>query len=306
MSALTICRGLPGSGKTTWAKTWVAEDPGQRARVNRDDLRAMLHDGVHIKGATEPRIIAARDAQITALLRAGVDVVCDDTNLPLRTVRDLVAIAQRAGADVSVQDFTGVPLDVCIERDAARTRTVGEQVIRDMHARFLRTTGLPALVPLAGAAPSDIPGLGVAHYVPPEGAPKAVLVDIDGTAAKMCGRSPYDESRVGEDLPNGPVIDTIVALWETGHHVVFMSGRSEGCRAETERWLHEHVPVPYDALFMRRQGDRRKDWIVKAELFDEYVRDRLHVVAVLDDRDQVVAMWRRIGLTVFQVAGGDF
>lgn len=304
MSILLVCRGLPGSGKSTWAKQWVAEDPAMRARVNRDDLRAMLHDGVFIPGQTEQRVIAARDAQIAALLREG-DVVCDDTNLPQRVMRDLAVVVQRAGAELRVQDFTGVPVEVCIERDAARDRPVGEEVIRRMYDRFLRGRDLPLPVPVV-SVPADIPGLGMAHYVPPEGAPKTVLADIDGTTAKMSGRSPYDESRVGEDLPNPPVIETITALWEAGHRVVFMSGRSEACRAETEKWLFEHVPVPYDALHMRRASDRRRDWVVKAELFDRFVRERYNVTCVLDDRDQVVQMLRRIGLDVFQVGEGDF
>jgi hypothetical protein len=57
---------------------------------------------------------------------------------------------------------------------------------------------------------------------------------------------------------------------------------------------------------MREYGDQRKDSIVKAEIFDQEIRGRYHVVAVFDDRDQVVRMWRSLGLTVFQVAEGNF
>ena len=63
---------------------------------------------------------------------------------------------------------------------------------------------------------------------------------------------------------------------------------------------------PYDALFMRAEGDSRRDSIVKQEIFDTDVRDRWRVVGVFDDRQQVVRMWRGLGLTVFQVAEGDF
>ncbi|MEU4578984.1 AAA family ATPase [Nonomuraea sp. NPDC023979] len=302
MSTLIIARGLPGSGKTTKAVAWVAEKPDTRARVNRDDLRSMAHDGAHIKGVTEARIIAVRDSAISALLRKGVDVVSDDTNLPSRTVRDLTQLAKRAGADVEVWDLTDVPVEACIARDAERPRPVGEPVIRDMHTKYLR--GRPHPLPIPEEA-GDIVG-DLRPYVPVPGAPRAVLVDIDGTTALMNGRSPFDETRVGDDLPNLPVIKVVRALAAAGNRVVFMSGRSTACRSATEAWLAEHVAIPYDALHMRSAGDIRRDSIVKRELFDAHVRDAYDVACVLDDRRQVVVMWRSIGLTVLQVADGDF
>ena len=57
---------------------------------------------------------------------------------------------------------------------------------------------------------------------------------------------------------------------------------------------------------MRATGDQRRDSIVKLEIFDQEIRDRYHVIGVFDDRQQVVRMWRALGLTVFQVAEGDF
>jgi len=100
---------------------------------------------------------------------------------------------------------------------------------------------------------------------------------------------------------------TVQALDASGYGVVFMSGRTEGCRDATVKWLNEHVGVTrYHGLFMRAVGDSRKDAIVKAELFDAHIRGAYNVVLVLDDRDQVVKMWRQMGLTVLQVAEGNF
>lgn len=302
MSRLYITRGLPGCGKTYEASAWVAEDPGSRARINRDDLRAMVHGGLHIKGVTESRIIAVRDAAISALLRRGVDVVCDDTNLPQRTVRDLGRLAKRAGADLKVWDLTDRPLDECIGRDALRERPVGELVIREMHTKYLRGRTFPLPMPEEPAGDAEA----LKPYAARPGTPKAVVVDIDGTTALMTDRSPFDETRVGEDLPNMPVIAVVRSLEAAGHRVVFMSGRSDACRAATEEWLTANVGVRYDVLCMRVAGDYRKDSVVKAELFDEHVRDAYDVLCVLDDRRQVVEMWRSLGLTVLQVAPGDF
>lgn len=299
MATLYITRGLPGSGKTTRARAWVAEAPAGRARINRDDFRAMVHGGF----ADQERMVsAARDAAITALLRRGVDVVADDTCLPQRHARDLRRLATLAGASFEVWDLTDVPLEVCIERDAARAATVGEKVIRDMHTRYLAGRTYP--LPLPDDGPTD-EGT-VVPYVPAPGTPAAVLVDIDGTTALMGTRGPYDETRVHEDRPNPPVIAAVAAMHAAGYRVVFCSGRTDACREATERWLAWHVPVPYEALHMRAAGDMRKDAVVKAEIFDRKIRHAYDVRAVFDDRTQVVTMWRALGLTVFQVADGNF
>jgi hypothetical protein len=113
-------------------------------------------------------------------------------------------------------------------------------------------------------------------------------------------------TRVDLDLPNHVVINAIRAMHHAGHTVVYCSGRTDDARQATADWLAEHVGLPYAALHMRITGDTRKDSIVKREIFDADVRHRWNVIAVFDDRNQVVRMWRDLGLTVFQVADGNF
>lgn len=306
MSKLVITRGLPASGKTTWAKDWVAKNVHGRTRVNRDDLRAMIHNGEYVKGVTEQTILKARDVLIASFLRRGLDVVCDDTNLPSGTVRDLMKIAASTGAEVEIVDMTDVPLETCIERDAKRydganpRACVGEQVIRDMDARYLHGK-LPLPVPVL--APKAVQA--VEPYVAKPGTRKAVLVDIDGTVALLNGRSPYDETRVHEDKPNPRVVELVHLLAYAGHYLIFMSGRSSGCLDATVEWLDERGFTNYE-LHMRNVSDTRKDAVVKLELFNEHVRDSFDVRLALDDRDQVVELWRSLGLTCLQVAPGDF
>jgi predicted kinase len=297
MPTLTITRGLPGSGKTTWAR-----QQGGHLRVNRDELRRMLHGAPLHTGWAEVQVTLAQRAQIDALLRAGLNVISDDTNLRARVVRELAELARSAGAEVVVRDFTDVPVDECIARDVGRAEDerVGEDVIRGMWRRYLAGRKLPLPVPALG------PIVTPTHYRPPAGVPEAFLVDIDGTVALMGSRSPYDESRVGEDRPNEPVIRVVRALHAAGYRILFCSGRTDACRDATAAWLAAHVGVPYDALHLRAAGDQRKDSIVKAEIFDKYVRHAYRIVGVLDDRMQVVRMWRDLGLTVLQVAEGDF
>jgi predicted kinase len=319
VTKLIITRGLPGSGKTTWAREYLASQPrGSVMRLNRDDLRRMGIDAGYGKPerAVEQRISVARDAALRDLLRSGCDVIVDDTNLRSKYVRDMMIVAQAAGADVQIMNFTYVSLEECIRRDSCREwpECVGEEVIRGMHLRYLaQHHGKPPPVPVVGP-PTATPAAPVKAYVPPaRPAPHAFLVDLDGTLALMNGRGPYDETCVIDDLPNTPVIETVRALIGRSWDPIFMSGRTDGCRADTEVWLLKHVfgsemitPRLYAPLLMRAAGDTRPDSVVKLELFNAHVRDQYNVRLVLDDRASVIKMWRSLGLTVFQVAEGDF
>jgi predicted kinase len=287
---LVITRGLPASGKTTWAREWVAQDP-TRLRVNRDDLRLMTTGRLVMPGRLEDTITVAQHAAVEALLRAGHGVVVDDTNLRLRHARAWAELAERAGARFGVREFTDVPLEVCLARDAARAaageRAVGEALIRDLHDRFLAHGPLPPVL------------------VPDPTRPPAWIVDGDGTLALLGRRSPYAWHRVGEDAPNPPVVELVRALRAAGNAVVVVSGRDGVARAATLAWLDRHE-IPHDVLLLRPRGDTRRDSVVKREIFDRSIRHVWQVRGVLDDRDQVVRMWRGLGLTCAQVAPGDF
>lgn len=304
---LVILRGLQASGKTTWARMWVAADRAHRARVNKDDLRSMFDDGVFVKGVTEDRILAARDVLVKGLMLRGLSVVVDDTNLAAFHVTKLARMAHAAAWEWRVQDFTDVPLEECIARDAKREgrQYIGATAIRGTYMQFLNGRHLPLRVSEGAELEARVEGASN-PYVPLQDAPEAVLVDVDGTVALKGTRSPFDETRVHEDAPNAAVIEAIQGEKALGRYVVFMSGRTAGCYAETWAWLHEHLGFVPDDLLMRPAGDMRQDALVKRELFDEHVRDYWDIRRVYDDRDQVVKMWRDLGLTVLQVAEGAF
>lgn len=139
--------------------------------------------------------------------------------------------------------------------------------------------------------------------------PKAIICDIDGTLALLGERSPYDASTSEQDVLNDPIAN-ILEVYE--HQTLFdisvilITGREDKFRPETERWLKKHG-ISYDALYMRKTGDSRKDMIIKKEFHQKNIAGIYDVLFVLEDRDQVVAMWRKeLGLTCLQVEYGDF
>jgi hypothetical protein len=136
--------------------------------------------------------------------------------------------------------------------------------------------------------------------------PRAVIFDVDGTLALRNGRHWTNWRRVGEDVPNPPVVELAHTIAAAGRHqIIVMSGRPEECRRQTELWL-DAQGIPFVELFMRPDYDYREDSIVKIELYRKHVEPYYDVAFTVDDRDQVVAAWRGLGLTCLQVAPGAF
>lgn len=307
MNEIVVMRGLPASGKSTWARAWYWNAPETRARVCRDDIRAHAFDAIDERYATyfadpslrekEEIVSKLEDRTVKSLLDSGKSVVIDATHIRRSYITKWADLAARTGSAFTVK-LIDTPVDICIGRDQARPFPVGEKVIRDMHRRLQSAIREPVPVPKREATVVQL-------YEPDDTLPVAWLVDIDGTLALMNGRSPYDTTRYHEDKLNDVVADLVSILADAGVEIVVMSGRDERYRNETLNWLVKHN-IPGDALFMRPAEDTRNDAIVKLELFFEHVAPKWHVVGALDDRDRVVEAWRSIGLTCLQVAPGDF
>lgn len=311
MRELILTVGLPGSGKTTWAQSIQKAEPDTTVLSSRDDLRLKVFGRRGILPFKDEEILTEmQERMVNIALAHDKTVVVHDTNLRLAHRKRWAIQAALVGAHYMQIDFTHVNVDTCIKQDALRGMdSVGADVIRRMH-RTVRSQTPPG----GGPLPYPVLGKGEGLYEPyshTPGLPPAILVDIDGTVAERSegGRSPYDMTRVHEDLPRQQVIN-IVRNQAFGlrkpPRIIFLSGRDDSCFAQTELWLSKHVDVPIEGLFMRKEGDTRSDTIVKYELFNQHVRGKYNVQFVLDDRNKVVEMWRKVGLTCLQVQEGNF
>jgi len=138
---------------------------------------------------------------------------------------------------------------------------------------------------------------------------KAILCDIDGTLALISEMNPFDTADAGKDALNHPVANLIEVyarqkIYEVD--LILITGREEQYRQLTEDWLESFGITHYKHLYMRPNGDYRKDFTVKREIYLRGIKPNYDILFVLEDRTQVVKMWRAEGLTCFQVAEGDF
>lgn len=302
-----ICRGLPASGKSTWAKAWVADNPEGRARVNRDDIRYSIFGKGW--GVDEDLVTKVQHAALRGAFDAGKDVVSDDTNLNSKSVRKMLKIAAEYNAEIEYNDdFLAVSISECYQRDLARHPSVGLDVIRQMYQRYFSGGKRPKR-----PEPVESVMIKAEPYVPDRNKPRAILVDLDGTIAHNDGhRGFFDWDKVGDDKPHVDIIRLVHMYIEDGVKPIFVSGRDEVCFSETYEWIKFHVfgkigKFDYDPkLIMRAHKDGRQDSIIKLEIFDREIRNNYNIVACLDDRNQVVDAYRSIGLRVLQVAPGDF
>lgn len=278
MIKVILTKGLPGSGKSTWAKEMVDKNINSYKRINKDELRLML-DNSHYTSDMEKFIIQVRDSIMLAAIEQGKHVIIDDTNLSIKHenhIRQLV----HGKAEVEIKDFTDVPIETCIANDLKRLASVGEKVIRKMYNQFLKPM------------PQSIEVI--------DGLPHAIICDLDGTLSLLNGRNPYDANTCDKDICN-PVVSELLI----DRTVLLVSGREDKYKEQTLTFLKNNN-IDFIELIMRKTGDFRKDWIIKEEIFNEHIRGKYNIDFILDDRNRVVEMWRSLGLTVLQVAEGDF
>ena len=308
-----MLRGLPASGKSTYAKQLISMNPGKYKRVNRDSLRLMFAE--EFKDSNEKFVLRVRDQIIDQSLEEGFSVIVDDLNLSAKHEARIKSVVRNRAEVKIVDDFLQVPLDELLARNTGRDAQVPEKVIRDLYAQFV-SKDVTKEDQDYKEEKSRIWNFkkDERKYLPynPD-LPDCVIFDMDGTLAIMNGRNPYGCEGIETDLPNEPVIRMLRMLQDLDEgslhtpDVFIVSGRSEDCRQETLNWLFTYdIKIPHFNLIMRRSGDNRKDSIIKEEIFDKFFRDKYNVLAVFDDRNQVVEKWRELGLLCLQVAPGNF
>lgn len=307
MSDISICYitiGAPGSGKSFWAKQFVRGSSGKVVNINRDDTRKMLfqHDSWRQYNFTKTREGLVTKININALKHAkemGYDVVISDTNLNTEFLNALIAEAYDVGFTVKLVWFP-TSIEVLRKRNEKRGAwAVSDNILVDMHKRMeelFQTRGDNDLV--IEYEESKI-------YVPKGNLPKAIIFDIDGTLADMGERNPYAWGEVYQDKPKEMVVSLAKMFKQQGYNIITLSGRDGVCEEMTKQWLVDNN-IPSDYHFQRKQGDMRKDDIIKEEIFWGDIANRFDVKLAVDDRNCVVNMWRKIGLECWQVDMGDF
>lgn len=285
---IIMLKGLPASGKSTWARNYQSES-GNYLVISKDEIRKMF-GGYTPK--REKDVLRVRNELIKLGIKLKKNVIVDDTNLNPKHERYIRQLARDLKCKFELNDsFMSVSPEECIKRDLHRgEKAVGASVIWEMYYKWVATD----------------PMVKVDEEFEK---PRCVICDIDGTLAhNVSGRSFYELDRVKEDVADPFVSCVIDALYNYGVElsgnkypsIIITSGREESSRKATEDWLKQYG-IPYDEVLMRKTNDNRPDSVVKAEMYEEYIKPKYAVLGVLDDRPSVCNMWRSLGLRVAQL-----
>ena len=277
---LIICRGIQGSGKSTWAKQWCHEDPEHRIRFNNDDIRNMLGD----------YWVPNREKVVTA------------------TYNTVLAYSMQKGYnenytydwkyEVEYKDFF-IPVDECIRRDAMRPNPIGEKVIKATWRRYRDFIIREDINNMLKRAPKHVDG----------GRP-VILVDMDATLCLNTSGRPYYGEGAAEGMLDDVAIEGTCALVRRMYEkckVFIVTGR-EGTPeiiAATKKWLAMH-DIAVDELFFRPVKDYSPGADCKKKIYKDNIEGKYNVQFVLEDNYKCVKMWREQGLLCLQPNEGKF
>ncbi len=272
MPKLIVTVGCSGSGKTIWANYlgdgWM--------NINRDDWRFRLFTN-NVKDWSLYKFTKARESQVTQMcdndfdvaVVLGLHIVVSNTNLNQKDIDYWKNKAEKAGYEFEIKYFD-FDLEELLKRDIKRgALSVGREVIIKQYQKWLELTNARV-------------------YTPNLTLPRTIVSDVDGTVAKMVGRSPYDWSKVGQDEPREDIIRLVTNYAHNyASKLVFVSGRDGSCYDETYKWLHRHISQPFE-LYMRAAGDQRKDTTIKEDIIFNKLEPKYNIVMWFDDRASVI------------------
>ena len=298
---ILILIGAPGSGKSAFARYFLRTEENWM-RLCRDDFRAMQFTTDNMSNHEERLIAEMTDAAIEKLLLKRCNVLIDATHCRKEYLNHYIERFNHL-ADISFKVFD-VDYSTLAERCDKRFQNTGKFIPRSVLKKFVKE--LEVLKKEFDFSPRPKVDIYKSATAQDVSLPKAVICDLDGTLALIRNRNPYDATHCDEDELNVPVANLLRSFYDNGYKILLLSGRTERFHSPTVRFLEKHS-VSYHQLWMRKDNDSRKDATMKREIFDTEIAGKYFIELILDDRNQVVDMWRKeLQLTCFQVNYGDF
>ncbi len=306
---IIVLIGISGSGKGTWAKDFIANSKDY-VRVNRDSIREQLTGlpacvyNQNPKADLEKQVSDVQHEQIRYFLNKGKNIILDNTHLKRATIDDILFKYTHL-CDIELKWFD-IDYKVAQRRVLLRDRGISEgefpspeQASNSLSVAYIERQSKEYMKLLGVIREHYYPKVDYsAHFDLTK--PTAIICDLDGTLAEAGDRNLYDRDYENDHIVPA-VCETIYALQQQGHHLIFVSGRKSKYEASTREFLQKCGISNYK-LFMREEGDLRKDSIVKMELFNSHIRDNYNVLCCFDDRLSVIEdCWDKLGIFTYNV-----
>ena len=303
MPTVLFTQGYPASGKTTYARDREREG---FVRISRDDIRALYHLPASGGSASKEALVTGTIGQMMmTALNMGRNVVIDATHFRPHHLASYVGMIRSTGQGFTWDIVPQEPptLRELLKRDAQRDESLGVDKLTAMYQRYPRSSW--ATVEQVAALVYDHdhdPYTGLDGIKPP-----ALIVDLDGTVFHALPGTNYLDPRrdVLLDRHDPSVCSLVRIMADSGVAIIAVSGRTEQQR-EASAFALELVDIIPTELHLRSDDDSRQDAEFKRHLILDTISPRYDIIGALDDRDQVVAMLRSLGITTLQVGYGCF
>ena len=292
---IIVLQGCPCSGKTTWAQKYLEETTVPTRYVNRDQIRCELNGGKYAMNH-EVDVTYIEKQRVCDALAEGLDVIIDATNLNPHTISKWKKVAQEHNAEIEFKEFY-VPYAEAMKRSKARKAVGGlyipKQVMTSFYKRYYNDRFRDELTDKRAIKQPDFS----LHA--------AVICDLDATLALHQGREPFEWNLLQTDKID-PRLDAVLKQYiDQNVDILFVTGRPESAREETEIWLASNNYYSYK-LFMRKNNDFTHGDDYKRKVYKEHIENKYNVLCVFEDSNKCVKMWREEGLLTCQVENSDY
>lgn len=327
IAILTV--GAPGSGKSTYAFDFKS-DNDEYVILERDILRKEVCEEFEILRnirkdenfhthyySLHKDIIAEVEKEVTKRIEHTISthdfIILSNTNLTTKHRNAMINNLKNRGFTVHIKIFNK-DLPTLLKHNELRVDVVGQNVVFNMYQKLQHSMEEFRL-----DTKNNIEIIYDHNEYSKDSkiTENCVICDIDGTIAHIeknskgyPNRTHFDMTKVFDDSFDDIVFSMVLGVLTTHKaKLVFFTGRTADCFVNTIRWLDKHLEkynMSYSngdyVLYSRAIGDYSKDFVIKSELYNTFVKNHFNVLAVFDDRPQVVQLWNDMRLKTIAVA----
>jgi len=294
---IVLLQGPPCSGKTFWANPTALdmEFDFPPLIIRTKDLKWQLNDKGKYDIETLDCIEPSEYAQIRVAIQNNRTVFVDATNCNPRRVKLFNDLAKQLDCELVIKPFY-VKYDDAITRNKARRSNKSEYVPREAITAFYKQYYQDQF------RYEMTDHRKITEYV--EGLPDCIICDLDVTLALHMGRGPLDWDEIHTDVIDPRLRDILNHYMDAGTKVIFITGRIEAARTQTEEWLKDpkNKIYPWWDLYMRPGHCFDSGEEFKLKVYNEHIKNKYNVICVFEDSQKCVNMFREQGLLVCQTA----
>lgn len=329
MKIAIVTIGAPGSGKSTWAREMVEKD-NSYVYIERDVLREKTcndlnllpesyvrdSDNFHtvyysLDTSVRNNIEKLVTEQVNASIKYNDNIILSNTNLTPKSRNAQHINLLSNGFNIVYKVFNPNIYDL-IYQNSVRKNIVREEVVFDMYLKLQhQKEQLKLLDNIEFITDHNTDNQSFNNTTDRQ----CIICDLDGTIAHINKdsdkpRTHFQMHRVDEDEFDDIVFSMVLGLKRRYDcDLIFLTGRTADCFSKTIEWLDDNLSqfsMSFDTgdyqLYSRNNHDYSKDFKVKRELYNTFIKDKYEVLAVFDDRPVCLDLWNDLGLKAIAVA----